>query len=127
RGRLGRPPEPFDPDLPPSRTQRSRIQPPPAPRAPMSDAEELSRPRAFPELDEPVPPPSRVDRDPRRARGRGRPSRPINEPDLPFEVDPLPAAEEGAAAEPTFGDRLEPPRRRGGRAAIRSRGGEREP
>jgi ribonuclease E len=138
-GRAFRGPEPFDPDLPPSRTHRGRSQPPAA-RAfePGTEDAETGRSAlpASPFAPEPPPEPPTArdrDRDPRRGRGgRGRPARPMSEPGSLFEpevvdVEPEPEAPELITPEPDFEDRPEPPRRRGGRAAIRSRGGEREP
>ncbi len=156
RWRPVRPPEPIDPDLPPSRTQRTRFpQPPPA--AHDNEPEERSRQRPEPGVPEAREPDEEreetfgegllaepfIGREPRRGRGRGRsssaptplpPPRPLpgfEEEGLePFEIegDPerrlLPSAEEFGpiAEEPRV---PEPPRRRGGRAAIRSRGGDR--
>jgi ribonuclease E len=141
--------EPFDPDLPPSRTQRSRG--PAGPTRPGEiEADERARHRAplpgspfpndewpgasaaprQPELD------SQGGREPRRGRGRGRPSppqsRPRPAPPVDREGSLLPEIEPGPGPvefgkEPDFDDisrPTEPPRRRGGRAAIRSRGGE---
>lgn len=127
RGRINRAPEPFDPDLPPSRTQRSRFQPSPPPSS--AEPEERARSREFGEIEEPwssapPPPSSRPEREPRRPRGRGR-GRPSPESALPFDIEP-PAPLEQDASEPRIEERPEPPRRRGGRAAIRSRGGDRE-
>ncbi len=140
RGRNAREAEPFDPDLPPSRTERARTQPAP-PRAAEFDDEDVdvsrSRlPAAF--GPEPVaePPASRErdrdrDREPRRGRGRGQSSsRPPAEPERAFgPAEPFEPETEAAPAEPIepeYDPRTEPTRRRGGRAAIRSRGGERE-
>jgi ribonuclease E len=131
RGRINRAPEPFDPELPPSRTQRGRIQPPPPPRPADLDADDIGRARVsgFSDDEGDLPPPPRPEREPQRPRGRGRgwaPRVPA-EPELPFEPDAdIEPATEPFAPEPTPDDRPEPPRRRGGRAAIRSRGGERE-
>ncbi len=89
RGRIGRVAESFDPDLPPSRTQRSRLPSPPA-RPLDFGFEEAGRFRTPPEpLDvapEPEPEPPSA-REPRRPRGRGRPVRPA-EPEVAFEVEP---------------------------------------
>ncbi len=139
--------EPFDSDLPPSRTQRAR----PAPRADESKAWGEGRRRvphplppqqASPELTEETraePPIEPVaEREPRRPRSRGRSFSPSGRP------HPLPPPEEEAALdldvvpnigapeprveaefeEPSPFDDLPP--RRGGRAAIRARGGEGE-
>ncbi len=144
----------FDPDLPPSRTDRGRSpgsrQRPPEPESferghqritPAYPPEREYRPHDEPEPAEPEPEADiesfGAGREPRRGRGRGRgrsagaagrsrPSPPAEpeeplpplEPELPAELPP---------DEPDFGDigRFdEPPRRRGGRAAIRSRGGD---
>ncbi len=110
----------FDPEaeLPPSRTGGGRTQPP---SRPIDEGEPDFFSPAEP-VAEPEPP---RDREPRRGRGgrfRARteaeagPEVPV---DLPFGEDIQP--------EPGFEDRAEPPRRRGGRDAIRSRGGDREP
>jgi ribonuclease E len=126
RDRVGRPAEPYDPDLPPSRTQRSRM-PSPPPRPSELDIEEPGRSRTSPEpfdIETAEGPPAA--REPRRSRGRGRPSRAAAEPEVSFgaEVEPEPIEGE-VVPEADFGDQAEPPRRRGGRAAIRSRGGDR--
>jgi ribonuclease E len=158
RWKPGRPAEPFDPDLPPSRTQRTRMpQPPPAVHE--NEPDERGRHRPPPGVSEtPGPGPGAereeifgeglaaepfVSREPRRGRGRGRPSppptpAPSSRPLPGFEEENLDQPEsEGGPDRPLppapeehgrIGDepRLpEPPRRRGGRAAIRSRGGER--
>jgi ribonuclease E len=106
-------PEAVDPDLPPSRTQRARTSPPrpAAPREP--------EPESVAEADSPAP------REPRRARGRGR-GRATPEPVAEVEPDLLPPEPLEADAEPEPPFVEEAPRRRGGREAIRSRGGERE-
>ena len=109
-------PEPIDPDLPPSRTHRARSQPP-RPVAPVEDA---PRARTTPVLPEPEPQ-TPAAREPRRGRGKGR-GRPTPEPVA--EVEPEPLLEPEFTPEIPFAE--EPPRRRGGRDAIRSRGGERE-
>jgi ribonuclease E len=140
--------EPFDPDLPPSRTQRSRST---FDRERQADLEgsERARHRVPPSL-----PPERETRDrteagfpepeiesfgprePRRGRGRGRSSagagrgRPApaperEEPQLPEPGIAPPG--DSSRGEPDFEEiphTEEPPRRRGGRAAIRSRGGD---
>ena len=128
--------EPFDPNLPPSRTHRGRVE------GPIEHAP----------LDEPfgpIEPPREADwaasesgaadlgsffpRDPRRGRGRGRPTEPPRpRPVPPREPEFHAPAHEPAPAEtdlPARGREIdesryetEPPRRRGGRAAIRSRG-----
>jgi ribonuclease E len=143
-----RPIEPVDPDLPPSRTQRSRGPAGPA-RPGEIEGQEGGRHRAPPS---PVPPiddwtrtvarpaESEIDspggREPRRDRGRGRPSPPPGRsrpvPPVDREGPLIPKTEPGSGpddfgSEPDFegSPRLdESPRRRGGRAAIRSRGGE---
>jgi ribonuclease E len=130
-------PEPIDPDLPPSRTQRNRTAPP----RPPEPIAEPPRARTTPPPRErtPVPPPVREPeaafdepeslpptREPRRGRGRGR-GRGTPPPvvDVESEVEPLlDPFEPEVEPEIPFAD--EPPRRRGGRDAIRSRGGERE-
>ncbi len=151
RGRSPRPPvDPFEADLPPSRTQRQRTHVPPArPADPLDDvrsrvvppsrpADEPPRARtAPPSAREPGADPEPSAREPRRGRGgRGRPSaRPEPPPFADPELDVDPAAEalpepaflDDAAPEPPSEDRAEPPRRRGGRDAIRSRGTDREP
>ena len=139
RGRPSfRSPEPLDtdlPDLPPSRTQRSRPAPRQAESASAGPELERSRPGAtrFEPPAAPEPPSSR-EPDPRRGRSisgpppaRGRPPRPLNEPGSLFNDEP-----EASAAEPV-GPEIEtdrhpgsaPSRQPGGRAAIRSRGGDR--
>ena len=130
RGRLPRPVDPFEADLPPSRTQRPQ---PARPRPPEPEPDDVSW--SAPDLDgpvaEPEPPSAPAGRG--RGRGRGRSSRPASaEPEArrpepsseapepepaSFEPDEVVAEERPEAA----------PRRRGGRAAIRSRGGDREP
>ena len=141
-------PEPFDPDLPRSRTQRMA---PPAPSAPRtrefgqvepdlgrsrfgSERERERSPEPEPEPEPHAPRDRQIDRDPRRgARGRGRPVRPEPEPagySAPEIFEREPVAPEPVVPEVSdFGsmDRDEPQRRGTGRAAIRSRGGEREP
>jgi ribonuclease E len=125
RGLIERAVEPFDPDLPPSRTQRSRFQPP-AVRPPEFDPENEGRVRTSPPSSEvELPTEHPAPRDARRNRGRNRPASPVPGSESFFEAEPaLPAAE--PPPEPSADDRREYPRRRGGRAAIRSRGGERE-
>jgi ribonuclease E len=125
-GRTGEP-EPVDPDLPPSRTQRHRASSP----RPVSPVDEAPRARAVP----PTPPPARepepategeapAAREPRRARGRGRGRAASPEPVAG--VDPELLQPEPFETEPEVPFAEEAPRRRGGRDAIRSRGGERE-
>ncbi|WP_435009086.1 Rne/Rng family ribonuclease [Tundrisphaera lichenicola] len=119
-------PEPFDPDLPPSRTQRGRTQP----ARPVEPVEDLPRARTTapaaparePDADlEPEP----AAREPRRGRGgRGR-GRAVPESRVEPEPLTLPESAEPEDVEPPFVE--EAPRRRGGRDAIRSRGGDREP
>ncbi len=139
--------EPFDPDLPPSRTQRPRSPSRPG-EAEGPDRGRVRGPAQFPAEPEPK---DRTDRrtrepgagsspgrEPRRGRGRGR-GNPAGPPTRA--VPPPPDLEEGSFApdipagtgsddrswQPDLGDTSrtdEPPRRRGGRAAIRSRGGE---
>ncbi len=151
--------EPVDPDLPPSRTQRSRIPAVPAPPSdpgemhgqerggarvpPPSLREPRESQRPLEEAVDPLFEPSRGrgreperERDPRKGRGRGRPSppqgrpRPMTPPDRDKPLSP--GSVPGIGPDDVQGDldigeasRIdEPPRRRGGRAAIRSRGGE---
>ncbi|QEH36077.1 Ribonuclease E [Aquisphaera giovannonii] len=144
RWRSARPADFFDPDLPPSRTQRSRLPQPPA-----AEAEAPERGRYRPaEPPEAEPPREARDeeeiesfapREPRRdrGRGRGRPSPPAGRPPRApsaFDAEDLEAPDERAAAAPIEdepdafepGPRADEPRRRGGRAAIRSRGAEGE-
>ncbi|GAC1464918.1 MAG: hypothetical protein NVSMB9_04030 [Isosphaeraceae bacterium] len=142
RGRGFGPSEPFDPDLPPSRTQRFRPLPP-APRAPESESAspdaEIGRFRPPVSPFEPGAEPSvesdrsrdrerERERDPRRGRGGrgGRGPRHQADPQSLFETGP---GFTGPESEPHATGPVdpEPPRRRGGRAAIRSRGGDREP
>ena len=144
--------EPIDPDLPPSRTARNRVAPPePTPRPTPVDRDDDS-PRARPLSPAPTAQVSGRERDrdrdrlreaepsleaaeadtrparePRRGRGRGR-GRSAGEVEA-REVEPEPSA----PPEPVEFDETddvafpeESPRRRGGRDAIRSRGGERE-
>jgi ribonuclease E len=142
--------EPFDPDLPPSRTQRQRSSVVPTTPSEIEGPEQAR----YPEL--PSPPPSRdawdqddlgfgdpdvrssEARERRRGRGRGRarqsppPGRPRPAPPAEPEEPHDPDINAGPIADvprtdEDFGDisqRDLPPRRRGGRAAIRSRGGE---
>ncbi len=155
--------EPFDPDLPPSRTQRSRtVSSAHAPELRSPDLEAEAGPRSrnaapspprLSEVERPADLP--VDREPRRGRGgRNRPRRPLAEPPAAYEPETelphefLTESDLRAAPEPGIGfgglievdepefesepihddrESRELPRRRGkGRAAIRSRGGERE-
>ena len=121
--------DPIEAELPPSRTQRARPSPPPAeveepiesfrPRRPSPSRPVTPTPAPTPE---PEPEPEPRDRpepepEPRRGWGRGRSRASATEvaPDEPEAVAPEPEFDEDA------------PPRRGGRAAIRSRGGEREP
>jgi ribonuclease E len=150
----GAPPEPatgegqaLEADLPPSRTQRARPNPRagepkpwdegrrrvPHPLAPEAESREVTEERlAEPEV-EPLAP-----REPRRTRSRTRASspsgraRPMPPPEeeaaldlgvTPEAVPPSTGTEAGFELPPSFD---EPPRRRGGRAAIRARGGESE-
>ena len=150
RWKPARPPEHVDPDLPPSRTQRSRPGqiPPPAQELESDDRGRYRPPSAAPET--PGLEPRREEpfgelpasepfggREPRRGRGRNRPGpAPTSLPaprSLPgFEEDNPEPSEPGALEPRAAGDDFpaedvpqfdEPPRRRGGRAAIRSRGG----
>ncbi len=140
--------EVFDPDLPPSRTQRSRpmterprpIEPEPSEFGrhrpnPSFPAEREPRERIEPAIPEPDIE-SFGSRDPKKGRGRGRspappgrgrPSPPAGRAEPPFPgVEREPIAE-SPRPEPVFEDvppLEEPPRRRGGRAAIRSRAGD---
>jgi ribonuclease E len=139
-GRLPERNEFFDPDLPPSRTDRSQTSG--TRQRPAESEPERARyrdlPGFAPELEpgEPEEPPlaepeaeSFGGREPRRGRGRGRgrgrPS-PVDREERPeSEVESEPPL--GPPEEPGFGEfprGEEPPRRRGGRAAIRARGGE---
>ena len=123
-------PDPIDPDLPPSRTQRTRGQASPRPAAPVDD---LPRARTTPPPSAPREPEPIAEaeapaaREPRRPRGRGR-ARPAPEPEPIAEVEPglLEPGPLEPEAEPEIPLAEGPPRRRGGRDAIRSRGGERE-
>ena len=148
-GRGFHPIEPVDPDLPPSRTnrargpagptrpgeiegqERGRYHVPPSPPSPIDEWPRAGAGPGEPEIE------SHGGREPRRGRGRGRPSPPPGRsrpvPPVENEGTLIPKIESGtepddfAAGEPDFegSPRLdEPPRRRGGRAAIRSRGGE---
>ena len=120
--------EPFDPDLPPSRTQ-GRKRPEPS-SDPDFELDERGRPRSLFGAPEPTSErgepesfeaesPARGGREPRRGRGRGRstpPPAPAQDEFEPEVVEPVAdLVDEGPS---------EPPRR-GGRAAIRSRGGDR--
>ena len=129
--------EPVDPDLPPSRTHRGRTDEP----GERSRHDEPSRgggsPRE-PGKSEPSAPEfgSFYPREPKRGRGRGRgeepqgqePQRPRpappREPEYrapePTPMEPLAPIEPEPFDESPYS--LDPPRRRGGRAAIRSRG-----
>jgi ribonuclease E len=132
-------PPPRPPVEPPGEV-RARAVPPsvPRPRPPVED----EPPRARPTPSRPMPiepePPTDADlasgREPRRGRGgRGRSPRPDAAPEARFAPEPSspphvePPFFEEAAPEPIFEDRAEPPRRRGGRDAIRNRGGDRDP
>jgi ribonuclease E len=144
-------PEPFDPDLPPSRTQRTRI-PPPTSQFDESDLEDRGQTRHAaggpevkrhdPERETPfgegLGPEPPAARESRRGRGRGRsspakPPRGLSSPDEPVlerddfgdGVEPTPTVEDLGALSDDESRFQEPPRRRSGRAAIRSRGGER--
>ncbi len=169
RARVSRPPaDPFEIDLPPSRTNRQRApMPPPRPTEPVSEVREVRtravpasrsiegedapRTRAVPASRsiegedaprtrtaapapirdrEPVSEPADVqEREPRRGRG-GRPARtPRPEAEARFQPEPEtvdPILHDEVAHEPAHTDRPEAPRRRGGRDAIRGRGGDRE-
>jgi ribonuclease E len=154
RWRTSLPAEAFDPDLPPSRTQRTRLPQPSFPPSQEVEHGERGRYRPHPGAAEPpqpeiegeepftdlAPPEPTVGREPRRGRGRNRstpPSAPPSPRSLPgFEDEPSDEAGNDSdlgATPPVEGfppveDALpfdEPPRRRGGRAAIRSRGGDR--
>ena len=139
--------EPFDPDLPPSRTQRPRSPSRPGdtegpdhgrPRGPAQfPAEPDPRDRTDRRTRDPGAGPS-PGREPRRGRGRGRgrspapPGRELPAPPAPEEGSFGPdIPPDGGPDDRTWEPDLEgisrtdePPRRRGGRAAIRSRGGE---
>ena len=133
RGPSFRDPEPIDPDLPPSRTQRSRPPySPPRPAAGVENEPGRARLPASPfEPESTTESPTRErdrERDPRRGRGRGRAPRPAEPDSLFAPAEPeVKAPEPLAENEPEFGSRTDAPRHRAGRAAIRSRGGEREP
>ena len=141
-----RPDESFDPDLPPSRTQRQPSLPGSG-RPGEIEGQERGRHRVPPSLQSPndewprtgagepeIEP--RGGHDPRRSRGRGRPAPPPRSRPVPppqgTEGSVIPETEPGADLEgliagPDFESSPrhdEPPRRRGGRAAIRSRGGD---
>ncbi len=119
-------PEPVDPDLPPSRTQRARTQP----ARTVDPDDDLARARTAPtSLPREPEPEAPAARDPRRARGGGRGrGRPTPEPEPRAEGDPEPTPEPvDPEVTPEVAFAEEPPRRRSGRDAIRSRGGEREP
>ena len=109
------------PDLPPSRTGNRRASPRPADL----DAPEPPRARAVApprELESEPPAPA----DARRGRGgRGRGGRTAREPEPRADFEP--ETREIPEVEPLAGDFPEPAPRRGGRSAIRSRGGDREP
>jgi ribonuclease E len=133
--------DPFDPDLPPSRTQRSR---PPSRRssgprgadpAPSERGGRRSSPPVPAEPEDPLlahEPAREIDVDPfaareaaRRPRGRSAPGGRVRP--VPGERDEPSAAGPPLLPAPSFADEPpleEPPRRRGGRAAIRSRGGD---
>jgi ribonuclease E len=130
RGRLPRPViDPIEAMLPPSRTHRSRPSAPPPPRHPEADLDleaeepppaEIERPER---LAEPEPRPAAP--EPRRGRGRARAQRAPEPPPIPEEApEAFPHEPEDTLVEP-----LTPPspRRRGGRDAIRSRGGAERP
>ncbi|MEO6808936.1 MAG: hypothetical protein ABI353_07470, partial [Isosphaeraceae bacterium] len=107
-------------DLPPSRTARSR----PAPTEFGAGTETPS-----PSIRSIEPEPEARGAEPRRGRGRGR-GRSRSEPEPLAETRPEPlelADEIDTEIDQAADDLTETPRRRGGRAAIRSRGGEREP
>ena len=128
--------EPFDPDLPPSRTQRNR----PPLRSDQLAEPEWGRSRAEapaePEWPErrtgEFPDDPSFGRRPRRGRGEGRPSAPPPRsqqgipPDHDLNRDPEFSAdfESQGPGVPDSSRIDQPPRRRGGRAAIRSRGGD---
>ena len=139
--------EPHDPDLPPSRTHR------PKPPARPDELQGPDRGRSRPEPPHATTPDltewpdrrttdqesdSATGRRPRRGRGRGRPSlpsdRPQHGPSSLSEASPtsdippdFPPDIEGRDIDLTDLSRIDqPPRRRAGRAAIRSRGGEPE-
>jgi ribonuclease E len=126
--------EPYDPDLPPSRTHRNRPAPSPAeladPEWGRSRAETPEEPEWPERRTGDLPDDPSFGRRSRRGRGQGRTSgppprsqqgfsperEPSRDPQFPTDFEP-----EG----PAFPDDLrndQPPRRRGGRAAIRSRG-----
>jgi ribonuclease E len=138
--------EPFDPDLPPSRTQRPRG----SSRPGDVEGPDRGRSRGPAQLPAEPDPRDRTDRrprdggagsppgrEPRRPRGRGR-GRSPDQPgralppqsasdEVPFGPEIQPMAPEDRTWEPDLEDiprTEEPPTRRGGRAAIRSRGGE---
>lgn len=149
RARLPRPIDPIEAELPPSRTQRSRVAPPEpryAPRSPHDDEFEakLSPPRVSevvePDVEATSPTaPARSPDARRRTRGRGRGRGREREPELDRDLEDQASAqvEPVARIEPVDEPEVEfetdepepaaPPRRRGGRDAIRSRGGRGEP
>ncbi len=139
--------EPFDPDLPPSRTQRKA--PPARPAEPFGSEwgrfqtetphTEIPDETAWPERRtgdvENEPPGGRGGRRGARPRGRAPVPPPRSQPeDFPSEREPSSTVDLPPGFEPDFEarglDRGEappsdqPPRRRGGRAAIRARGGD---
>jgi ribonuclease E len=117
--------EPFDPDLPPSRTQRSRAQLPGIlPSDVGTEDVGLSHASGTSSEVEQTSEQS-VPRESRRTRGRSRQERPAPESERAFLPEGEPPVTE-SPAEAGAEDRREPRKRRGGRAAIRSRGGERE-
>ena len=146
--------EPVDPDLPPSRTARNRVAPPaPTPKPTFVDRDDNSpRARTFPPAPPvaapPAPPVRERERDrvrepeptldapeadapptrePRRGRSRGR-GRAAGEVEARIEAEPEVVAPEPVAFDEPVAEVFpeEAPRRRAGRDAIRSRGGERE-
>jgi ribonuclease E len=140
--------EPFDADLPPSRTDRTRTasRPPREPKVPEQTGRRVPHPLPPEEESAPVteerPAEPEIEipaaRESRRPRNRNRPSSPSGrsrpmpppEEEAALDVEAAPdTTPQGTRPLPGFDEPSpldEPPRRRGGRAAIRARGGESE-